>query len=94
MNTMLRTTPATVSADTLVEPDIFAKTNWLCAEILDLSRRFREATIKLDAARAAQSMEALRSAYIDINTISDQLAALHPSMEIALVNEQKRRERA
>lgn len=76
----------------LREPSIFEKTTWLCGELLDLSARFREQTIKLDAARAAQSMEGMRAAYLDIQTISDQITALHPSMETAIANETKRRE--
>ena len=94
MNSILKVVHSATNADALVEPDIFAKTTWLCGELLDLSRRFREATIKLDSARAAQSVQGMRSAHVDIQTISDQLAMLHPSMEVALANEQKRMERA
>lgn len=75
------------------EATLYEKTRWLSGEMLTLSRQFNEATVKLETSRVEASLPGMRSAYLDIQKIADQSAALTGSLLIALTNEDSRRSR-
>jgi len=75
----------------VAEPDLFGKTQFLSAELLALAKRFAEATSNLETARAERNFSGVRSAFIDLETITDQDAQLTGSLQVAIKNENQRR---
>ena len=73
------------------QPDLYERTQWLSTEFMRLARQFDEAATKLEAARAGRSFEGMRSAFLDIETFTDQAAQLSGSLQIAIANESQRR---
>lgn len=71
------------------QPDLYERTSWLSTEMLRLARAFTEATAKLEVARAAGSFSAFRSAFLDLQTFTNQSSQMIESLETAIANERR-----
>lgn len=83
--------PIAKFSDVQRESDVFDKTKWTNIELLALSSRFRDAATKLDAARVSGSLDGMRQAYTELQTIRDQTSHLLEGLQHAIEAQERNR---